>query len=194
LVLGLTLSKKLFVNFIITFQISIDSWAKIFQNPPPVAIQKVSGNTNKELMDRNKNIAALTTRLLLGFIFLMQGYGKVFTWGINKLYNMEFFHETYKKILPDYVTLATAYYTSYVELIGGFLLVLGFKRDYALYALASLLIIVTFGHGLAQPVWDLSHVMYRTILLITLLFIPKEWDKYSLDFYIQKFRSSKKIK
>ena len=143
-------------------------------------------------MDRNRSIAVLTTRLLLGFIFLMQGYGKVFTWGIEKLYNMEFFHETYKNILPDYITQATAYYTSYVELIGGFLLVLGFKRDYALYALASVLIIVTFGHGLAEPIWDLSHVMYRAILLIALLIIPKEWDKYSLDIYIQKFRSSQK--
>jgi len=145
-------------------------------------------------MDRNRSIAVLTTRLLLGFIFLMQGYGKVFTWGIEKLNNMEFFHETYKNILPDYITQATAYYTSYVELIGGFLLVLGFKKDYALYALASVLIIVTFGHGLAEPIWDLSHVMYRAILLIALLIIPKEWDSYSLDIYIQKFKSSQKTK
>ncbi len=58
-------------------------------------------------MDRNRSIAVLTTRLLLGFIFLMQGYGKVFTWGIEKLYNMTFFHETYKNILPDYITQAT---------------------------------------------------------------------------------------
>jgi len=145
-------------------------------------------------MDRNRSVAVLTTRLLLGFIFLMQGYGKVFTWGIEKLNNMEFFHETYKNILPDYITQATAYYTSYVELIGGFLLVLGFKKDYALYALASVLIIVTFGHGLAEPIWDLSHVMYRAILLIALLIIPKEWDSYSLDIYIQKFKSSQKTK
>jgi len=121
----------------------------------------------------------------------MQGYGKVFTWGIQKLYNMQFFHETYKNILPDYITQATAYYTSYIELIGGFLLVIGFKRDFALYALASVLIIVTFGHGLAEPIWDLSHVIYRAILLISLLIIPKEWDRFSLDNYIHKFRPSK---
>ena len=143
-------------------------------------------------MNQNRSIAVLTTRLLLGFIFLMQGYGKVFTWGIEKLYNMEFFHDIYKNILPDYITHATAYYTSYIELIGGLLLVLGFKRDYALYALASVLIIVTFGHGLAEPIWDISHVIYRAILLIALLIIPKEWDRYSLDIFIQKFKSSQK--
>jgi putative oxidoreductase len=143
-------------------------------------------------MNVNRAIAVLTTRLLLGFIFLMQGYGKVFIWGIEKLYNMDFFHPAYKNILPDFITMGTAYYTSYVELIGGLMLVVGFKRDYALYALASVLIIVTFGHGLAEPIWDLSHVMYRAILLICLLIVPKEWDRISLDYYLQKLRTSSK--
>jgi uncharacterized membrane protein YphA (DoxX/SURF4 family) len=120
---------------------------------------------------------------------LMQGYGKVCTWGIEKLYNMDFFHPAYKNILPDSITLGTAYYTSYVELIGGLLLVIGFKKDYALYALASVLVIVTFGHGLAEPIWGLSHVMYRAVLLIFLLIVPKEWDRVSLDYYILKLRT-----
>lgn len=140
----------------------------------------------------NRTIAVLTTRLILGFIFLMQGFGKVFIWGVQKLYNMKFFHETYKDLLPDYITYATVYYTSYVELIGGLLLVIGFKRDYALYALSSVLIIVTFGHGLAEPVWDLSHVIYRAILLISLLIFPKEWDKFSIDNYIHKYSTANK--
>ncbi|MFD2935503.1 DoxX family protein [Spirosoma flavum] len=140
----------------------------------------------------NRIIAVLTTRLLLGFIFLMQGYGKVFTWGVEKLYNMDFFHEAYKNILPDFIILSTAYYTSYVELIGGFLLVVGFKKNFSLYVLASDLVIVTFGHGLVEPIWNLSHVIYRAILLIFLLIVPEKWDKISLDYYIQNFRSSPK--
>lgn len=140
-------------------------------------------------MDRNKSIGVFTTRLILGFIFLMQGYGKVFTWGVEKLYNMEFFHETFKNILPDFITHATAYYTSYVELVGGFLLVVGLKKNYAIYSLASVLIIVTIGHGLAEPIWDLSHVIFRAIFLIALLLFPEEWDRYSLDAYIKKKKS-----
>ena len=143
-------------------------------------------------MNLNRTIAVLATRLILGFIFLMQGFGKVFTWGVEKVYNMQFFHEKYKDLLPDYITYATAYYTSYVELIGGLLLVLGLKRDYALYALASVLVIVTFGHGLADPIWDLSHVIYRAILLISLLIFPKEWDKFSMDNYIHKYTTANK--
>lgn len=136
-------------------------------------------------MTINRSIAILTIRLILGFIFLMQGFGKVFKFGVNGVYE-NFFAKTYGDILPDFLLQATAYYTSYVELIGGLLLVVGFKRDWALYALASVLVIVTFGHGLTEPIWDLSHVMPRTILLAALLLLPKEWDRFSLDSLFKK--------
>ena len=131
-------------------------------------------------MTLNQSIAILTIRLVLGFIFLMQGFGKVFKFGVDNVYN-NFFKETYQDILPEFLLKATAYYTSYVELIAGLLLVVGFKRDWALYALASVLVIVTFGHGLVEPIWDLSHVLYREVLLVTLLLLPKEWDRFSVD-------------
>ena len=126
----------------------------------------------------------LTARLLLGFIFLMQGYGKVVTMGVDTVYDAFFL--PYNEFLPDTLTLATAYYTSYVELLGGLLLLLGLFRNYALYALASVLVIVTFGHGLVSPIWDLQHVMYRAILLIPLLLLPQEWDRFRLDYYLKR--------
>lgn len=136
-------------------------------------------------MKTNQTIGILISRLLLGFIFFFQGYGKVFNWGVDQFMRMDFFYKPYKDILPDFLIFGTAYYTSYVELIGGFLLIIGFKRDYALYALGSVLVLVTIGHGIAEPIWDLSHVMYRAILLLGLLFLPKEWDIYSLDHWIK---------
>jgi len=132
-------------------------------------------------MRTNQTVAVTLIRLLLGLIFLMQGYGKVFTYGVENLYNMDFFHGTYKDLLPDFVTRGTAYFTSYTELIAGFLVTVGLARDYALYALAIVLVVVTFGHGLAEPIWDLSHVMFRTILLLALLLLPSAWDRYSVD-------------
>lgn len=139
-------------------------------------------------MKLNQAVATLLLRLLLGFIFLMQGYGKVFSWGVENVYQ-NFFYNSYKDLLPDFIIYSTAYYTSYVELIGGLLLIIGLKRDYALYALGSVLVIVTFGHGLKEPIWDLSHVIYRAILLITLLILPATWDKLSLDFILNKFKN-----
>ncbi|HLV39768.1 DoxX family protein [Xanthomarina sp.] len=144
------------------------------------------------MINLNKAVSALTVRLILGLIFLMQGFGKIFSWGMEKVINADFFHGTFKGLLPDFIIYATAYYTSYIELIGGFLLVLGFRTNYALYALASVLVIVTFGHGLAEPIWDLSHVMYRTILLVTLLILPKEWDTFSIDSMIKKYAYANK--
>lgn len=136
-------------------------------------------------MQRNKQIAVLTLRLLLGFIFFFQGYGKVFKFGLNSVYQ-NFFLKSYSELLPDFLLLFSAYYTSIIELVGGALLVVGFKRDYTLYALASVLVMVTFGHGLKDPIWDLSDVMYRTLLLVSLLLLPKDLDKYSVDFLIKK--------
>ena len=139
----------------------------------------------------NKSVGVLTIRLILGFIFLMQGYGKVFRWGVEDVYHADYFFGTFKDLLPHFIIHATAYYTSYIELIAGALLVLGLKVNYALYFLASVLVIVTFGHGLAEPIWNLSHVMYRTMLLVPLLILPREWDRFSIDNMIRKYISDK---
>jgi len=64
-------------------------------------------------MITNQTVAVTLIRLLLGLIFLMQGYGKVFTYGVENLYNMDFFHGTYKDLLPDFVTRGTAYLDKY---------------------------------------------------------------------------------
>jgi uncharacterized membrane protein YphA (DoxX/SURF4 family) len=98
--------------------------------------------------DKTPRAAALLfTRALLGIIFLMQGYGKVFTYTVPKVYSM-FFNDFEKTLLPKWLIWGTAYYTSYVELICGFLLIIGLFRKYALYLLGVDLLVVSFGHGL----------------------------------------------
>jgi len=124
-------------------------------------------------------------RVLLGIIFLMQGYGKVFSLGVNKVYEM-FFKSFETTFLPKWLILSTAYYTSYIETIGGFLLIIGLYRKYALYLLAVDLLIVSFGHGLMEPIWDLSHVIPRAILLAALFLLPAGWDKWNADSLIKK--------
>jgi uncharacterized membrane protein YphA (DoxX/SURF4 family) len=59
-------------------------------------------------------------RVLAGVIFLMQGYGKVFTWSVSKVYEM-FFKSFETTFLPKWLIVSTANYTSYIELIGGLL-------------------------------------------------------------------------
>ncbi|MEQ9403510.1 MAG: DoxX family protein [Cyclobacteriaceae bacterium] len=90
-------------------------------------------------MNLNQHLGVLTIRIILGLVFLMQGIGKVLKIGVDNVYQ-GFFYETYKDLLPELLLKFTAYYTSYIELIGGFLLIAGLFRNYVLYALASVLI------------------------------------------------------
>lgn len=124
----------------------------------------------------NRAIGTLLLRTLLGLIFLMQGYGKVFNWGVANVYQNAFasYEETW---IPGFLLQLTAYFTSYMELVGGLLLVLGLFRHWAYIGLGMVLLLVTYGHGLSAPIWDLQHVFVRAVFLISLLLIPKEWDQ-----------------
>ena len=124
-------------------------------------------------------------RVLLGIIFLMQGYGKIFIMGVSYVYD-RFFKVFESSFLPKWLIVSAAYYTSIVELVGGFLLVVGLFRIYAMYLLALDLLIVSFGHGLMEPIWDLSHVIPRTILLASLFFLPSSWDTWNADAWAEK--------
>ena len=127
-----------------------------------------------------RNAGMFFIRVLLGIIFFMQGYGKIFTMGMHKVYE-SFFKDFENTALPKWLIVSTAYYTSYVELIGGFLLISGLFRKFAMYLLALDLLIVSFGHGFMEPIWDLSHVIPRAILLSALFFLPTDWDKWHAD-------------
>lgn len=110
----------------------------------------------------------------------MQGYGKVFSWGIENVYNNAF--KPYEAMgLPSWLLWFAVFFTSYVELIGGGLLVLGLLKRLALYGLGFVLLIVAFGHGFAEPIWQLDHVLYRAILLAAVLIIPHFWDTWTLE-------------
>lgn len=136
-------------------------------------------------VNQQRIVATFFLRVLLGIIFMMQGWGKIMVFGMENLYKNGFasFEETF---LPVLLIKFTAYFTTYVELIGGFLLVIGLFRKYAYYALATVLLIVSFGHGLQAPIWDLHHVIFRTILLATCLLLPTHWDQWQIDQLFRK--------
>lgn len=131
-----------------------------------------------------KAIGILLLRLLIGVIFLMQGYGKIFQFGIDGVYQSAF--ASYETILPTFLLKFTAYFTSYAELIGGLFLIFGLFRTYVLIALSTVLVIVSFGHGLIQSIWDLQHVVFRALLLFPLFFLPDGWDTLNIDRFIKK--------
>jgi putative oxidoreductase len=36
-----------------------------------------------------------------------------------------------------------------------------------------------------EPIWDLSHVIPRAILLSALFFLPKDWDRWNVDAFLK---------
>jgi putative oxidoreductase len=135
-----------------------------------------------------RSAGMLFIRLLLGIIFFMQGYGKVFSMGVSQVYD-RFFKTFETTMLPKWLIVLTAYYTSYAELIAGLFLIVGLFRKQALYILALDLLVVSFGHGYMEPIWDLSHVIPRALLLIALFLLPPSWDSWHVDTLINKHRT-----
>jgi putative oxidoreductase len=127
----------------------------------------------------NRAFGLFFLRSLLGVIFLMQGWGKVFKFGIWSLYDNVF--KPFEAMLPKPVLVAVLFFTTFAELLGGALLLLGWQRRWAYRFLAAVLLLVGFGHGLESPIWDLQHVVFRALLLAPLFFLPEDWDEFSMD-------------
>jgi hypothetical protein len=71
--------------------------------------------------------------------------------------------------------------------VAGALLILGFRVRDALIALGFVLVIVTFGHLLREPLFNFSgHVIPRLALLLFLLWAPREHDRFSSDHILSR--------
>lgn len=137
-----------------------------------------------EILTQYHQLAAITlARIFLGFLFLFQGYDAVFHIGIKKV--TDTYHENFKlKGIPRAITTLSAWYTSYTELICGFLLVLGLFEFASLYLLGINLIIAAIGFGMNVPLWDTRNVYPRLLLILILLLTPIHWHHWSLDHFI----------
>jgi uncharacterized membrane protein YphA (DoxX/SURF4 family) len=124
--------------------------------------------------------AAFIARLFLGFLFFLQGYDKVFRMGVKQV--IETVHNPLSaKGIPRFFSTLGAYYTSYIELICGAFLIIGFAKYYCLYLLGFDLLFVAIAFGIVEPVWDMKHIFPRFALLMFLLIIPSQWDVISVD-------------
>ena len=86
-----------------------------------------------------------------------------------------------------------AYFTSYVELIGGFFLIIGFLKYYSLYLLGINLLVASFAFSITKPMWDMQFVFPRILLLLFLLIVPSNWDVISVDYWISIIKLLKSL-
>lgn len=132
----------------------------------------------------NYAVAIATARILAGILFFFQGYDKVFNIGMKDLKQTMNTGMGGNKLPSGLVNLAI-YYTSYTELICGFLLIIGFFKYFAVYLLCIDLLIVSAAFSLSKPMWEPINVFSRLLLLLVLLVAPTEWDKFSIDYLFE---------
>ncbi len=129
----------------------------------------------------SKAWAILFARAVLGLIFFMAGFWKVFQLG-PAAHARRYFLPYQDTFLPVWSLWAVGFAIPFVELIAGAMVIVGFRTRSALVALGFVLVIVTFGHLLHEPLYAFhEHVIPRLALALLLLLLPKEWDRYSVD-------------
>ena len=135
------------------------------------------------MLEYKIQITECIIRLFTGILFFFQGYDKIFKLKIHGVVN-NFLEEAEHIHIHKPLLTIISYCTSYIELIAGFLLMIGFFTNYALVALGLDLILVCFAFSLIRPMWDLQHVFPRLLLIIILLLFPNECAKISLDYFL----------
>lgn len=132
----------------------------------------------------NQIVAVFIVRVFFGIVIFLQGYDKVFKLGINQVIKTFEYPLKAIKPLPHAILTAGVLYTSFVELIGGLLLIIGLVKHFTLYFIALDFIVASIGFGIMNPMWDMQHVFPRFLLLVALLIMPSQWDVISADHFI----------
>jgi uncharacterized membrane protein YphA (DoxX/SURF4 family) len=130
---------------------------------------------------RSRTFALLFARLVLGLIFFMAGVYKVFS--LTPAGHVRKWFLPYQDtFLPEWSLWAAGFAIPFVELIAGAALLVGWRIREALLALGAVLVIVTFGHLLKEPLYPFhEHVLPRLALLLFLLVMPRQDDRFSVD-------------
>src|SRR5437762_13713244 len=142
--------------------------------------------TDTHSSNPNRAWAILFARLGLGLIFFMAGVWKVFQQGpLN--HARKWFLPYSDTFLPVWSLWATGVAIPFIELIAGALVIIGFRTREALIALGLVLAVVTFGHLLKEPLYEFHrHVIPRLALLLFVLVLPGDDDRYSLDYFLTR--------
>ena len=135
----------------------------------------------------NRSWALLFARVVLGLIFFMVGVYKVFQMGPLE-HAHKFFVEHYSDtFLPTSALWIVGTIIPIIELVSGAFVILGFRTRDALVSLGFILVVVTFGHLLKEPFYEFhTHVIPRLALLLFILMLPREDDRFSIDYFLMQ--------
>lgn len=119
-------------------------------------------------------------RVVLGLIFGMAGYWKCFV--LTPPGHVRRFFLPYADTwIPIWLLWTVGLVIPVVELVAGWLLVAGVRVRESLIALGIVLVTVTYGHLLKEPLYSFTgHVIPRLALLVFVALLSEE-DRFSID-------------
>ena len=128
-------------------------------------------------------------RWILGLLFLMAGYWKVFELTATehaRRFFVEGFADTW---IPVWLLQGLGLVIPFMELLAGALICLGLRSREALITMGFLLIVTTYGHALQEPLFDIDgHTFTRLALIVFLLLAPAGKDRFSVDYLLANRR------
>ena len=126
--------------------------------------------------------AIFFARVILGLIFGMAGWGKLFQMGAVGHAHRYFVDPYATTWIPTWLLWTLGLSIPYVEFAAGWLVVLGLLTRPALIALGVILVLVTYGHLLKDFLYEFhTHVIPRLALLVFVLVMPRADDVLSID-------------
>lgn len=129
--------------------------------------------------------ALLFARWLLGLMFFMGAVWRVFQVGPVEHARMFFIENYTETFLPTPLLWIAGTSVPWVELTAGALLLVGLWVRPALLGVGAVLLLVTFGHLVLEPLYSFSgHVIPRAALVLFLLSMPRDQDVLSLDHWL----------
>ncbi len=140
---------------------------------------------------RNRSLAVFFARVTLGLIFFMAGWWKVFELGSVEHARRMFVEPYADTWIPAGLLWASGAAVPLIELMAGALLIVGWRIREASIALGAVLLLVTYGHLLKEPLYSFTgHVVPRLGLLVFVLWVPREEDRLSVDHWHSRPRKA----
>jgi uncharacterized membrane protein YphA (DoxX/SURF4 family) len=137
--------------------------------------------------------ARLFARGVVGILFFMAGWWKCFELTPMQHARGMFVEGYADSWIPAFLLWALGLSIPVVELVAGGLTIVGFRTREALIALGIVLLLVTYGHALKEPLFSIQgHIFPRGLLLVLTLMLPAHEDRLTVDHWLERRRKPRR--
>ncbi len=135
----------------------------------------------------DKGWARMFARVMVGTLFFMAGWWKCFELTPMAHARGAFVEGYADSWIPVFLLWGLGLAIPVVELVVGALLIVGWRTREALITVGFVLLIVTYGHALDEPLYSIQgHILPRGLLMLIALVLPSEEDKLTVDSWLAR--------